>query len=90
MARKKDSQGICFLGHIDIPEFLSHYIDLTPGDVLDEERRVIGRHKGAVVYTLGQRHGFTLDSKDEERKAVFVTGRDIEANTITVGKKGRL
>ena len=87
VARKKDSQGICFLGHIDIPEFLSHYIDLTPGDVLDEERRVIGRHKGAVVYTLGQRHGFTLDSKDEERKAVFVTGRDIEANTITVGKK---
>src|SRR5690606_13251454 len=36
-ANKKDSQGVCFLGHIDIPEFLSHYITLVPGNVLDTD-----------------------------------------------------
>lgn len=83
-AAKKDSQGICFLGHVDIPDFLSHYIDLTQGDVLDEDGEVIGRHQGALVYTLGQRHGFELDTKNTERSAMYVAHRDIEQNTITV------
>lgn len=83
-AVKKDSQGICFLGHIDIPEFLSHYTTLVSGDVLDEGGNVIGRHESALVYTLGQRHGFTLTTKDTERKHHYVIAKDIEANTITV------
>ncbi|MCA9353951.1 MAG: tRNA 2-thiouridine(34) synthase MnmA [Candidatus Kaiserbacteria bacterium] len=86
VADKKDSQGICFLGHVDIPEFLSHYIDLEPGNVLSEQGEAIGTHKGALVYTLGQRHGFTLNTHDTSRHAMFVTSRDIENNTITVGE----
>jgi len=85
IAQKKDSQGICFLGHVDIPDFLSHYIDLVPGEVLDRTGKVIGSHKGAIVYTLGQRHGFTLHTQDPQRTALFVTDRDITQNTITVG-----
>lgn len=83
-ATKKDSQGICFLGHIDIAEFLSHYTTLEPGDVLNECGDSIGTHKGALVYTLGQRHGFTLTSHDSDRPNYFVVGKDMEANTITV------
>lgn len=83
-AQKKDSQGICFLGHIDIKEFLGHYITLTPGDVLDETGAVIGRHDGALVYTLGQRHGFTLHTPDANRVPMYVVSRDITHNTITV------
>ncbi len=83
-ATKKDSQGICFLGHVDIPEFLSHYIDLKAGDVLNETGEVIGSHKGALVYTTGQRHGFTLTSHDTGRTPLYVSSRDIEKNTITV------
>ncbi len=83
-AAKKDSQGICFLGHVDIPEFLSHYVDLIPGDVIDEKGDVIGKHEGSLVYTLGQRHGFTLNTEDTERKPMFVVDRDIDNNTITV------
>jgi tRNA-specific 2-thiouridylase len=86
-AAKKDSQGICFLGHVDIPEFLSHYIDLVPGDVLNEDGEVVGVHKGAFVYTLGQRHGFTLDTHDQERTPMFVVSKDIAKNTITVSTK---
>ena len=83
-AVKKDSQGVCFLGHIDIPEFLSHYTDLVPGDVLDEKGAVIGTHQSALVYTLGQRHGFTLTTNDTSRKQHYVIAKDIEKNTITV------
>jgi tRNA-specific 2-thiouridylase len=83
-AHKKDSQGVCFLGHIDIPEFLSHYIDLNKGDVLDESGNIIGEHQGALLYTNGQRHGFTITNTDQDRRALYVTDRDLEANTITV------
>jgi tRNA-specific 2-thiouridylase len=83
-AEKRDSQGICFLGHVDIPEFLSHYIELKEGDVLDEEGNSIGTHKGALVYTTGQRHGFTTSLINTAHKPLYVVGRDIVANTISV------
>jgi len=84
VAQKRDSQGICFLGHIDIPEFLSHYVRLEPGNVLDKAGSIIGEHKGALVYTIGQRHGFSLMTQDASRKPMFVIGKDLEKNTITV------
>ena len=87
VAAKKDSQGICFLGHVDIPEFLSHYIDLVPGEVLNTRGEVVGSHKGALVYTLGQRHGFTLNNHDTSRTAMFVVDRDIKSNTLIVDTK---
>lgn len=87
VATKKDSQGICFLGHIDIPEFLSHYTTLESGDVLDTNGEVIGRHQGALVYTLGQRHGFVIHAKDTGTKPHYVIGKDLEHNTITVDTK---
>lgn len=83
-AEKKDSQGVCFLGHIDIPDFLSHYIDLVPGTVLNPEGEVVGTHQGAFVYTVGQRHGFTLTNSDPVRTPHYVTAKDTVANTITV------
>jgi tRNA-specific 2-thiouridylase len=86
-ATKKDSQGVCFLGHIDIPEFISHYVDLKEGDVLDIDGNVIGKHKGAMVYTLGQRHGFTLNTQDQNREVYYVQSKDVVNNTVTVAVK---
>lgn len=85
VADKRDSQGLCFIGHVDMEEFLSTYIHTIPGNVLDEEGNVIGRHQGSVIYTLGQRHGFTVENASEE--ALYVVSKDIVANTITVGSK---
>lgn len=85
-ATKKDSQGVCFLGHVDIPDFLSHYVTLEEGKVLDEAGEVIGTHKGSLVYTIGQRHGFILTNKDTERKHHYVIAKDLERNTITVSE----
>ncbi len=86
-AVKKDSQGICFLGHIDIKEFLRHYVDLSPGPVYDQAGEVIGEHDGALIYTLGQRHGFTITSQSTKREPHYVIARDIATNSITVGTK---
>ncbi len=83
-AEKKDSQGVCFLGHIDIPDFLSHYIDLQEGSLLNVAGEVIGKHKGAFVYTIGQRHGFTLHDKNSDRATMYVIAKDVVKNTITV------
>ena len=55
-AEKKDSQGICFLGKISIDDFLKKYIKEKKGLILSEFGDVIGKHSGAVFYTIGQRH----------------------------------
>lgn len=85
-AVKKDSQGLCFIGKVDMKEFLEHYISVTKGDVIDEEGTVIGRHDGAVFYTIGERHGFTIDAhkKSATEKAYYIVKKDIDTNTITV------
>lgn len=82
-AGKKDSQGICFLGHVDIPDFLSHFTKLEKGEVRDTSGKVIGEHKGALIYTHGQRHGFTLFGETDASPS-YVVAKDLESNTIIV------
>lgn len=81
-ATKKDSQGVCFLGPLDMKDFLSHYIKVEKGDVLNEKGEVIGFHNGALLFTLGERHGFTLIKNNNE--PLYVVKKDIKNNTITV------
>lgn len=83
-ATKKDSQGVCFLGHIDIKNFLSHYTELNKGDVLDESGTVIGCHDGVIIYTLGQRHGFEVFKKTNNEKPYYIIDKNFEKNTLTV------
>lgn len=83
-AAKHDSQGICFLGKVDIADFLSHFTTLIPGAVMDTTGNIIGTHQGALVYTIGQRHGFTITSKDTHTGAQYVVARNLTENTITV------
>lgn len=84
-AEKKDSQGLCFVGKVDIKEFLSHFIKPKKGKVLDEEGKVIGEHGGAAFFTLGERHGFTADADfGASMKARYVVAKDIKKNTLTV------
>ena len=53
---KKDSQGICFLGDIDLKEFLKHYIKEKRGKVINTSGEEIGYHDGVFFHTLGERH----------------------------------
>ncbi|HEU4677293.1 MAG TPA: tRNA 2-thiouridine(34) synthase MnmA [Candidatus Paceibacterota bacterium] len=88
-AGKRDSQGICFLGQVDIREFLSHYVPVRPGDVLNERGTVIGRHDGALFYTIGQRTGFTVRTAGREERAHYVVEKNMERNTLTVSDRPR-
>lgn len=83
-AGKHDSQGVCFLGEVDLKEFLSHYIDVASGAVLDENGNKIGRHDGALFYTLGQRYGFTITEQNIARVPHYVVAKEMKKNTITV------
>ena len=80
-AGKKDSQGLCFIGHINLHDFLGEFIDLVPGEVLNTQGEAIGTHSGAVMYTEGQREGFNVPGASEP---YFVVSKDIKKNTITV------
>lgn len=86
VAKKKDSQGLCFVGDITMRDFLGHYIDLKKGNVLDEKGAVIGEHDGAALYTLGERHGFRIHASRSHETPRFVVGIDASANTITVSE----
>lgn len=81
---KKDSQGLCFIGTIDIKTLLKKYIKEGKGDVLDEHGNVIGYHDGATFYTLGERHGFTITKKQTNDSPYFVISKDCKNNTLTV------
>jgi len=95
VAKKKDSQGICFLGAVDLKEFLKYYIKPKKGQVIlipseSEGRKkdnVIGWHDGAVFYTLGERHGFTITKKSPTDGAYYVVGKDVQKNILIVSQK---
>lgn len=92
-ADKKDSQGLCFIGKVDVKEFLAHYTKgnpaSLPGKVLDEKGKTIGSHPGSLFFTIGERHGFTIDSnhKTPNDAPLFVVSKDVSANTITVSDR---
>ncbi|MEX0918854.1 MAG: tRNA 2-thiouridine(34) synthase MnmA [Candidatus Paceibacterota bacterium] len=83
-AEKKDSQGICFLGKLDMAEFLKKYLPVKPGVVVDETGRAIGQHDGAVFYTLGQRHGFTVTVKTNNNQPYYIADKDLDKNILVV------
>ena len=87
-AQKKDSQDICFVPDGDYKAFMQRYTGkLYPcGNFLDLNGTIVGTHHGAVGYTLGQRKGLGLAMGEP----VYVCGKDMRANTVTVGKESHL
>ena len=88
-ADKKDSQGICFLGDVDMKDFLSRYIETKRGDVLNIKGQKIGTHDGAILYTLGERHGFNIESHSEKQLPLYVVSKDVPKNTLTVADESK-
>lgn len=87
-ARKHDSQDICFVPDGDYARFMEDFTGkhYPAGDFLDESGRVVGTHNGAVRYTIGQRKGLGLAMG----APVYVCGKDMQANTVTVGPEEML
>ena len=79
-ARRRDSQGICFLGKIDYAEYLRRYLGEKAGDVVEMDTgRIIGRHRGHWFYTIGQRKGLGFGGGPW-----FVVKKDVADNTLYV------
>lgn len=82
-ANKKDSVGICFVGQVGIEEFLSQYIDIKPGRIIERESsKELGWHNGAIFYTIGQRHGLNLGGG----LPYYVVGKNIDKNEVYVSR----
>ncbi|PIR86451.1 tRNA 2-thiouridine(34) synthase MnmA [Candidatus Kaiserbacteria bacterium CG10_big_fil_rev_8_21_14_0_10_43_70] len=86
VAQKPDSQGLCFVGHINMSDFLQKFIDTKPGRVVLQEGTEVGTHNGSELYTIGQRHGFAVFEKGEVGAPSYVSGVNVKENTITVSK----
>ena len=82
-ARKRDSQDICFVPDGDYAAFLERYTGKTypQGDYLDKDGNILGKHQGAVRYTIGQRKGLGIALG----APAYVCGKDMERNTVTLG-----
>ena len=79
-ARRKDSQGICFLGKINYNDFLRRFMGEQEGKIIDiETNKVIGTHKGYWFHTIGQRKGLGLSGGPW-----FVVKKNIRKNIIFV------
>lgn len=82
-AHRPDSQGICFIGKVDVKEFLKKQIDIKEGDLLFKDGRIVGTHDGAWFYTIGQRHGFRVN--EYFGLPLYVMDKDVSNNTVVVG-----
>ena len=83
-ARRRDSQGICFLGQIDYNEYIRRYLGENPGDVIEwETGKRIGAHRGLWFHTIGQRKGLGIGGR---RESLFILATDTAQNVIYVGE----
>jgi len=81
-AKRKDSQGICFLGKINYNDYIKKYLGEKDGDIVDIDTcKVLGKHHGYWFHTIGQRKGLGLSGGPW-----FVVGKDIKKNIVYVSK----
>lgn len=81
-AKRKDSQGICFLGKINYNDYIRKYLGENIGEVLElQTNKRIGQHKGLWFYTIGQRHGLGFGGGPW-----FVVKKDVSNNILYVSK----
>ena len=87
-ASKHESQDICFVPDGDYGAFLERRTGLREpeGEILNLEGRVVGHHRGAIRYTIGQRRGLGVAAK----QPLYVVAKDMEKHTVTVGPESAL
>ncbi len=82
-AEKPDSQGICFIGEINVLKFLMSRIPEKKGNVIDiDTKEIVGEHKGVYFYTIGQREGLHIGGQSIP---YFVVDKDVKKNIVYVG-----
>jgi len=83
-AAKKDSQGICFIGDVDVHDFIRKHLSVKPGNIVEQETgKRVGTHEGLWFYTIGQRHGIGVSSADIP---YFVVEKRVATNELIIAK----
>ncbi|MEN9406089.1 MAG: hypothetical protein RLZ12_373 [Bacillota bacterium] len=86
-ATKKDSTGICFIGEKNYRTFLKNYLPHNQGEVHTLSGEVKGFHEGVLLYTLGQRHGFSTHTAPKETSQPwYIVDKDLERNILYVAQ----
>ena len=87
-AQQADSQDICFIPEGDYTAFLRRHggVELIPGDFVDRDGRVLGRHRGLPCYTTGQRKGLGVSAE----APLYVLEKNAAGNTVTLGPDSAL
>lgn len=83
-AKKKDSQGICFIGQVKMSDFLRAYLPDAPGSIVLQDGSVVGEHRGVHLFTLGQRKGLGVASNRHGEHYVVIAKRP-ESRELVVG-----
>ena len=81
-AERRDSQGICFIGNINVKSFLKTKLPEKEGDIVTKEGKKIGKHEGAWFYTIGQRR---IEGLSGMVKPMYVIGKNMKKNQVIVG-----
>lgn len=91
-AKRKDSQGICFVGNVKAKEFLKRRLKEKRGLVIDVRGNVMGEHEGVWFYTIGQRGGWKLNRRAQRQfveramtPALYVVEKRVKENELIVG-----
>jgi tRNA-specific 2-thiouridylase len=85
-ASRPESQDICFIPGNDNRAFIATRLTLEPGEIVDVNGNVLGRHEGLAYYTIGQRQGIGVSSSER----LYVTGLDIAKNRLIIGPPSQL
>jgi tRNA-specific 2-thiouridylase len=83
---RHDSQDVCFIPDNDYRSFIAQHIPTKAGDIVNTEGRVLGKHNGLARYTIGQRQGLGLASKER----LYVLRSDVANNRLVVGPRDQL
>lgn len=92
-AKRKDSQGICFLGKINYNDYIERYLGKKEGNIrnYDNDGEIIGKHNGYWFHTIGQRRGLQISggpwyvvAKDIENNDVYVTRNKLNLDTMVI------
>ncbi len=85
-AQRKDSQGICFIGKVNLKEFLKKKIPKKEGNIVDSKGNVLGKHEGVYYYTIGQRKGINIGGTGPW----YIIKKDLKNNILIVGHEDDL
>ena len=81
-AKKKDSTGICFIGERNYQKFIHNFLKPNEGDIIDiDTMEVIGKHKGLMNYTIGQRRNVGINGNKDKH---YVVGKDVAKNILYI------